>query len=132
MRSALGLALAIAMLGLRADPAVAGGQGVRVQGGASQQVLAHPHQQHGHTSREGVRQDAPGPQGKAHAEFGGPRLEQRPDPNYQNPYRPMFSLDAVNPGETHPYFQTRKEGFGYPVGRPLPVYLGNGTYFIPR
>ncbi len=71
-------------------------------------------------------------QGQAHTSFGGPKLEQRPDPNYQNPYRPMYSLDATNPGEPHPYFQTRKEGFGYPALPPSTVYLGNGLYVIPR
>jgi hypothetical protein len=44
----------------------------------------------------------------------------------------MFSLDAVPPGQTHPYFQTRKDGFGYPASRPAEVYLGNGYYVIPR
>ncbi|HEX9687116.1 MAG TPA: hypothetical protein VGA25_14830 [Burkholderiales bacterium] len=44
----------------------------------------------------------------------------------------MFSLDATNPGETHPYFRTRKEGFGYPPVQSGPVYLGNGVYVIPR
>jgi hypothetical protein len=44
----------------------------------------------------------------------------------------MYSLDATNPGEPHPYFQTRKDGFGYPGARPSPVYLGGGLYVIPR
>ena len=64
--------------------------------------------------------------------LGGPRYEQRPDPNHQNPYRPMYSLDATPPGQPHPYFQTRKDGFGYPASRPVEVYLGNGIYVIPR
>ena len=79
-----------------------------------------------------MQPDARGVQGRAHPHAGGPKLEQRPDPNYQNPYRPMFSLDATNPGEPHPYFQTRKDGFGYPASRPSTVYLGNGLYVIPR
>ena len=62
---------------------------------------------------------------------GGPRTEERPDPNHQNPYRPMFSPNAVNPGEQHPYFQTPKAGFGYPTGNPG-IYQGNGFYVIPR
>ena len=69
---------------------------------------------------------------QAHKFYGGPRFEQRPDPNFQNPYRPMFSLNATNPGELHPYFQTRKDGFGYPAAQPSTVYLGNGLYVIPR
>ena len=66
-----------------------------------------------------------------HEQGGGPRLDQRPDPNYQNPYRPSYSLNAVNPGEQHPYFQTPKAGFGYPTGN-TGVYQGNGIYIIPR
>jgi hypothetical protein len=69
---------------------------------------------------------------QAHTFYGGPRLEQRPDPNYQSLYRPMFSLGATKPGELHPYFRTPKEGFGYPAAQPSPVYLGNGVYVIPR
>lgn len=68
---------------------------------------------------------------QGHTRFGGPRLDQRPDPNYQNPYRPMFSPNAVNPGEEHPYFKTPKAGFGYPTGN-TGVYQGNGIYIIPR
>lgn len=71
-------------------------------------------------------------QTQVHDRFGSPRLDQRPDPNFQNPYRPMFSLDATPPGQPHPYFRTPKEGFGYPPARPAPVYLGNGLYMIPR
>jgi hypothetical protein len=44
----------------------------------------------------------------------------------------MYSLDATNPGEPHPYFQTRKEGFGYPSSGSRAQYLGNGVYVIPR
>jgi hypothetical protein len=44
----------------------------------------------------------------------------------------MYSLDATPPGQPHPYFQTRKDGFGYPASRPVEVYLGNGIYVIPR
>ena len=71
-------------------------------------------------------------QSQVHDQLGGPRYEQRPDPNNQNLYRPMYSLDATPPGQPHPYFQTRKDGFGYPASRPAEVYLGNGIYVIPR
>lgn len=74
----------------------------------------------------------PGVQGQVHDRLGGPRYEQRPDPNHQNPYRPMYSLDATPPGQPHPYFRTRNDGFGYPASRPVEVYLGNGIYVIPR
>jgi len=116
-----------------ASPALAGG-GSRPQSHGAQihQPQIHQRGQHSPSSREPVQQDARGVQGAAHARFGGPRLEQRPDPNNQNPYRPMYSLDATNPGVPHPYFQTRKDGFGYPASRPSTVYLGNGLYFIPR
>ena len=117
MRTITAIAAAIAMLGAPAAPALAGGGSpTRVHGAPMQQPQGDLHV----------------PRGQAHTHFGGPRLERRPDPNFQNPYRPMFSLNATNPGELHPYFQTRKDGFGYPAAQPSAVYLGNGVYFIPR
>jgi hypothetical protein len=86
---------------------------------------------HDQRNREPARQDAGRPQAQAHDRVGGPRLDQRPDPNYQNPYRPLYSPDAMNPGEQHPYFQTPKAGFGYPTGN-TGVYQGNGNYVNPR
>jgi hypothetical protein len=118
MRTGFLFAAAVAMLTLHADLAVAGG-------GARHQSHVASSPQHGV-----IQQGQHGRQ--AHTRFGGPRLEQRPDPNNQNPYRPMFSLGATNPDGTHPYFRTRKEGFGYPPTQPAPVYLGNGVYVIPR
>ena len=112
------IAATITMLALHADPAVAGG-GARHRSHVASSPQHGLHQQ-GQLSRQ------------AHTRFGGPRLEQRPDPNNQNPYRPMLSLGATNPDGTHPYFRTRKEGFGYPPAQPAPVYLGNGVYVIPR
>ena len=109
---------AVTMLVLHANPAVAGG-------GARHQTHAAP------LPRDGVHQQFQHNR-QAHTYFGGPRLEQRPDTNHQNPYRPMYSLGATNPDGTHPYFQTRKDGFGYPPAQPAPVYLGNGVYVIPR
>jgi hypothetical protein len=96
------------------------------------QPQVHQQRQHSQPVREVVSHDARTAQGNAHTRFGGPRLEQRSDPNNHNPYRPMYSLGATNPGEPHPYFQTRKDGFGYPASRGAEVYLGNGLYFIPR
>ncbi|MGH8621442.1 MAG: hypothetical protein ACRET3_04820 [Burkholderiales bacterium] len=129
MKAILIFAAAIAMLGAQAAPALAGeGSRAQAHGASSHPSHAQQQGQNGHLTRGPVR-TAPG---SAHPVFGGPRLEQRPDPNHQNPYRPMFSLDATNPGEQHPYFQTRKDGFGYPAARPSPVYLGNGVYVIPR
>jgi hypothetical protein len=121
------------MLGMQSVPALAGG-GSRSQahGAPTHQPQAHQHWQNSHPGREPVQQGARGVRGQAHTSFGGHRLEQRPDPNHQNPYRPMYSLDATNPGVPHPYFQTRKDGFGYPSSRPSTVYLGNGLYMIPR
>ncbi len=119
MRSISVIAAAIAILGVQAAPALAGGWGARLpqaHGAPMQQPPAHQQ----------------GKNGQAHLVYGGPRLDQRPDPNFRNPYRPMFSLNATNPGEPHPYFQTRPDGFGYPTGRPSTVYMGNGMYFIPR
>lgn len=118
MRTGFLLAAAITMLVLHADPAVAGG-------GSRHQTHVAPSSQH-----RAHQQGQLGRQGHTH--FGGPRYEQRPDPNNQNPYRPMYSLGATNPDGTHPYFRTRKEGFGYPSAPPAPVYLGNGVYVIPR
>ena len=116
-------ALAAAII-VMAPPALAAG-GVRalVNGATGQHA---PTAQVGATRRH---HDVPS---HVHNRLGGPRLEQRPDPNHQNPYRPMFSLDATPPGQPHPYFQTPKEGFGYPAARPAPVYLGNGLYVISR
>lgn len=107
-----------------ASPALAGG-GSRPQahGVSTQPVDA---------ARTAPARSDHGVQSQAHDRVGGPRYEQRSDPNHQNPYRPMFSLDATPPGQPHPYFQTRKDGFGYPVSRPVEVYLGNGIYVIPR
>jgi hypothetical protein len=133
MRVHLLVAAAIAMLGTQADPVLAGG-GARPQahGAPMRQPQVHQQWQHNQPSREVVSHDARTAQGNAHTRFGGPRLEQRSDPNNQNLYRPMYSLDATNPGEPHPYFQTRKDGFGYPSSRGAAVYLGNGQYVIPR
>jgi hypothetical protein len=127
------MAAVAAAITIMASPALAGG-GSRPQAHGAQvyQPQVHPRWQPGHSSREPVQRDARAVQGQAHTSTGGPRLEQRPDPNNQNPYRPMYSLDATPPGQTHPYFQTRKDGFGYPASRPVEVYLGNGVYFIPR
>ena len=126
----LAVAAAIAIM---ASPALAGG-GSRPQahGAPVYQPQAHPRWQSGHTAHDPMQRDARAVQRQAHTSIGGPRLEQRPDPNNQNPYRPMYSLDATNPGEPHPYFQTRKDGFGYPAAQPSTVYMGNGLYFIPR
>lgn len=103
-----------------ASPALAGG-GSRPQAHGTQV----------HQAPAMVQPDRSGVPSQVHTRFGGPRLDQRPDPNYQNPYRPSYSLDAVNPGEQHPYFQTPKAGFGYPTGN-TGVYQGNGIYIIPR
>ena len=133
MRVHLLVAAAIAMLGTQADPVLAGG-GARPQahGAPMRQPQVHQQWQHSQSAREVVSHDARTAQGHAHSRFGGPRLEQRSDSNNQNLYRPMYSLDATNPGEPHPYFQTRKDGFGYPASRPSAVYLGNGLYVISR
>lgn len=129
MKAILVFAAAVAMLGGQSAPALAGG-GSRTpaHGASSHHSHAQQQWQNGHPAREPAR-TAPG---SAHAVVGGPRVEWRPDPNDRNPYRPMFSLDATNPGERHPYYQTRKEGVGYPGVRPSAVYLGNGVYVIPR
>ncbi len=111
------VAAAIAII---ASPALAGG---------GPRPPAHGTQVH--QARATVQQDRSGVPSQAHTRFGGPRLDQRPDPNYQNPYRPSYSLNAVNPGEQHPYFQTPRAGFGYPTGN-TGVYQGNGIYIIPR
>lgn len=115
-----------------ASPALAGG-GARPQahGALMHQPQSHQRGEHSQPDRGPVQRDASGFRGQAHTRFGGPRLDQRPDPNYQNPYRPSYSLNAVNPGEQHPYFQTPKAGFGYPTGN-TGVYQGNGIYIIPR
>ena len=115
-----------------ATPAPAGG-GSRPQAHGAQihQPQIQQRWQPSHPSRESVQEGASGVRGQAHTSFGGPRLDQRPDPNYQNPYRPSYSLDAVNPGEQHPYFQTPKAGFGYPTGN-TGVYQGSEFYVIPR
>lgn len=119
------------MLVTPAAPVLAGG-GSNSQAGPSRTLHAQIHRPDGHQTREQLEKNARGVRGEAHVRAGGPRLDQRPDPNHQNPYRPMYSLDATNPGEPHPYFQTRKEGFGYPASRSSAVYLGNGVYVIPR
>jgi len=118
MKSISVIAAAIAVLGAQAALAQAGGG-------------ARPPQAHGAPTPQPPAHQQ-GQNGQAHLVFGGPRLDQRPDPNFRNPYRPMFSLNATNPGEPHPYFQTRPDGFGYPAARPAPVYMGNGMYFIPK
>ena len=117
MRTSSVFAATIAMLGMHAFPALAGGASrPQAHGAPMNQPQVHQRGQHS----------------QAHTHYGGPRLDQRPDPNYQNPYRPMYSLDATNPGQPHPYFQTSKDGFGYPASGPSAVYLGNGLYVIPR
>jgi hypothetical protein len=133
MRANILVTAAIAMLGTQADPVLAGG-GSRPQahGAPMRQPQVHQQRQHSQPVREVVSHDARTAQGNAHTRFGGPKLEQRSDPNNHNPYRPMYSLGATNPGEPHPYFQTRKDGFGYPASQGAAVYLGNGLYFIPR
>jgi len=115
-----------------ASPALAGG-GARPQAHGAQihQPQIQQQWQPSHPARESVQEGASGVRGQAHTSFGGPRLDQRPDPNYQNPYRPSYSLDAVNPGEQHPYFRTPKAGFGYPTGN-TGAYQNNGNYVIPR
>jgi hypothetical protein len=112
---------------LMASPALGGGSGVRIQGVPIDQPLVH----HGTHPSPAAPQDQ-GARSRAYTYYGGPTLEQRPDPNYRNPYHPMFSLGATNPGQPHSYFQTRPDGFGYPTSQASPVYLGNGVYFIPR
>lgn len=126
------LAAAIALLGTQAVPAPAGGaSGPRSHGAQIHQSQPGQRWQQNHAVREPMQRDASNIRGQAHDRFGGPRLDQRPDPNYQNPYRPMFSPDAVNPGEQHPYFRTPNSGFGYPTGNSG-IYQGNGYYVIPR
>jgi len=127
------MAAVAAAITIMASPALAGGGSRPSAHGAS----AHPsHFQRGsqqlHPARGAPPRNPHGVQSQVHDRIGGPRFEQRPDPNHQNPYRPMYSLDATPPGQAHPYFQTRKDGFGYPASRPVEVYLGNGVYFIPR
>lgn len=114
-------------------PAQAGGGATpQAHGAPMHQSQVHQQMQHSSPARGMAPHGASADSGQAHTFYGGPRLERRPDPNFQNPYRPMFSLNATNPGELHPYFQTRKDGFGYPAARPSAVYLGNGVYVIPR
>ena len=131
MKISASIAVAAAIT-IIASPALAGG-GSRLQAHGAQihQPQIQQRWQPSHPVRESVQQDASGVRGQAHTRLGGPRLDQRPDPNYQNPYRPSYSLDAVNPGEQHPYFQTPKAGFGYPTGN-TGVYQGNEFYIIPR
>ena len=125
-------AAAVAVVITVAAPALAADRfSPQTAGAQARQSQVHQGWQQSHAAREPVQQDASGVHGQAHTRFGGPRLEQRPDPNYQNPYRPSYSLNAVNPGEQHPYFQTPKAGFGYPTGN-TGVYQGNGIYVIPR
>lgn len=128
------LAAAATASAVLALPALAGG-GLKAQGqGAAAAPAQHQHHQLRSQGSHGgapSRAEGVGYRSQPHPLAGGSREDQRPDPNYQNPYRPMFSLDATNPGEPHPYYRTRKDGFGYPVG-PAPVYLGNGVYVIPR
>jgi len=128
MRTFGSVEVAVAVtIGLAAAPALAGG-GSRPQAHGGQ--LEQPRYQV-QRHREPARQDEGRPRPLAHDRAGGPRLDQLPDPNYQNPYRPLFSPNAVNPGEQHPYFQTPKAGFGYPTGN-TGIYQGNGIYIIPR
>jgi hypothetical protein len=118
MKSISIIAAAIAMIGGHAAPSLAGGGGRSPQAHGAPMTPPPAHR--------------PVQNGQAHIIYGGPRLDQRPDPNNRSLYRPMFSLNATNPGEPHPYFQTRPDGFGYPAARPAPVYLGNGMYFVPK
>lgn len=113
-------------------PALAGG-GFRAQGHsttAPPTQLQQP-RHHGDPGGAPSQLETRRFQSQAHARSVGSRMDPRPDPNYQNPYRPMYSLDATNPGEPHPYFRTRKDGFGYPAG-PARAFVGNGLYVIPR
>jgi hypothetical protein len=110
--------VAVAMLGTQAAPALAGGDG-------------RPPHAHGAPATPALMH-IPVQNGQSHIIYGSPQADQRPDPNYRSLYRPIFSLNATNPGELHPYFRTRGDGFGYPAARPSPVYLGNGVYVIPR
>lgn len=132
MKIPANVAVATAMT-LMVFPAQAGG-GARPQahGAPMHQPQVHQPMQHSSPVRGVAPHGTPTGSGQAHTFYGGPRLEWRPDPNDRIPYRPMFSLGATNPGERHPYYQTRKDGFGYPVAGPSPVYLGNGVYVIPR
>ena len=117
---------------IMALPALGGGESrPQAHGAQIHQSRDHQVRQQSHAAPEPVQQDTRGVRSQVHTRFGGPRLDQRPDPNFQNPYRPSYSLDAVNPGEQHPYFQTPKAGFGYPTGN-TGVYQGNGIYIIPR
>jgi len=133
MKATLVIAAAVVLLGTQAAPALAGG-GLRTHGHAApvQQPQVHQRLHGAQPAREPAPQDVRAARNGVHPQYGGPRFEQRPDPNHQNPYRPMYSLDATNPGESHPYFQTRKDGYGYPASRPGTVYLGNGLYVVPR
>ena len=133
MRNFGSVAVAVAVtMGVAATPALAGG-GARPQAHGAQihQPRIHQPSQHSHSAREPAQQDAGGVRGQALVRARGSRPDPSPDPNYQNPYRPMFSPDAVNPGEQHPYFRTPHAGFGYPTGKSG-VYQGNGIYVIPR
>jgi len=130
MKIPANVAVATAMT-VMAFPAQAGG-GARPQAHGASMPQVHQSMQHSGPARGVAPHGAHTVSGQAHIFYGGPRLEQRPDPNYQSLYRPMFSLGATKPGELHPYFRTPKEGFGYPAAQPSPVYLGNGVYVIPR
>lgn len=130
MKIPASVAVATAMT-LMVFPAQAGG-GARPQPHGASMPQVHQSMQHSGPARGVAPHGIPTGSGQAHIFYGGPRLEWRPDPNDRIPYRPMFSLGATNPGERHPYYQTRKDGFGYPVAGPSPVYLGNGVYVIPR
>jgi hypothetical protein len=132
MKISANVAMATAMT-VMAIPAQAGG-GARPQahGAPMRQPQVHQGMQHSGPPRGIAAHGASTVSGQAHIFYGGPRLEQRPDPNYRSLYRPMFSLGATKPGELHPYFRTPKDGFGYPAAQPSAVYMGNGVYFIPR
>lgn len=132
MRAISVTAAAIALMGTQADYVLAGGSMRAPSHGAPVQQAQVPQRLSGHAARQPAPQEVRAARNGVHPQYGGPRFEQRPDPNHQNLYRPMYSLDATNPGETHPYFQTRKDGFGYPAARPGAVYQGNGVYIIPR
>jgi len=114
-----------------AIPALAGG-GFRApaHGSATHHPQLHQPRPHGNHAGAPAQTDSGRFRSQPPAHTGS-RVDQRPDPNLQNPYRPMYSLDATNPGEPHPYFRTRKDGFGYPASRSSAVYLGNGLYVFP-
>jgi len=132
MKIPANVAVAAAMTVMALPAQAGGGASPRAHDAPMHQPQVHQRMQHSSPAPGTVPHRASTVSGQAHTFYGGPRLERRPDPNFQNPYRPMYSLNATNPGELHPYFQTRKDGFGYPAAGPSTVYLGNGVYFFPR